>query len=222
MPATPAATELIERTRAASLRARVGRVLCVVVPAAFWFTPLPIDPAARHALAIGLFMILAWITDAMPHAIAGLVGCYLFWALGVVKFETAFSGFATETPWFFCGALLFGMLATETGLARRIAVHVMSLVGNSYSRVLLGFILLSFLLTFLIPSGVACVLIMGSMAVGLVQAYGYGPGSNVARGIFITLTYTAGLFDKMVIAGPASILGRGLIAKTTHVELLWS
>ena len=226
-PATPTSSvspsaEVIERTRARSLRARVGRVLSVVVPAVLWFAPLPIDVTARHALAIGLFMILAWITDAMPHAVAGLVGCYLFWALGVVKFEAAFSGFATETPWFFCGALLFGMLATETGLARRIAVHVLGVVGNSYSRVLLGFILLSFLLTFLIPSGVACVLIMGSIAVGLLQAYGYGRGSNLARGIFITLTYTAGLFDKMVIAGPSSILGRGLIVKTTHVELLWS
>ena len=123
------AAYVVERVRESSLRARLGRVLCVAVPVAFWFAPLPVDPTPRHAFAIGLFMILAWITDAMPHAIAGLFGCYLFWALGVVKFETAFAGFANETTWFFCGALLFGMLATETGLARRIAALVMRTVG---------------------------------------------------------------------------------------------
>jgi len=47
-------------------------------------------------------------------------------------------------------------------------------------------------------------------------------GSNVGRGIFVTLTYTAGIFDKMVIAGAASILGRGLIQKMTGIEVYWS
>src|SRR5216684_3290145 len=67
-------------------RILVGRILCVVLPLALWFAPLRIDPTAKHALAIGLFMIIAWITEALAHAITGLIGCYLFWILGVVKF----------------------------------------------------------------------------------------------------------------------------------------
>src|SRR5437762_3417329 len=104
--------------------------------------------------------------------------------------------------------LLFGLMATTSGLARRLAYLVMLGVGNSYSRILLGMIVLSFMLTFLVPSGTACVVIMAAIAIGLLDAYGFGVGSNIGRGMFITLTYTAGMFDKMVIAGPASILGR--------------
>ena len=203
-------------------RVWIGRVLAVLLPLALWFSPLPVDPSAKHALSIALFMIVAWITEALPHAITGLIGCYLFWVFNVVKFNVAFSGFATETPWFYFGALLFGMMATRSGLARRLAYLVMLRVGNSYSLILLGLIILSFLLTFLVPSGTACVVIMAAIAIGLLDAYGYGHGSNIGRGMFITLTYTAGMFDKMVIAGPASILGRGLIEKTAHVEVLWS
>ena len=200
----------------------IGRILCVVLPLALWFAPLRIDPTAKHALAIALFMIVAWITEALAHAITGLIGCYLFWILGVVKFAVAFNGFATETPWFYFGALLFGLMATTSGLARRLAYLVMLRVGNSYNRILLGMILLSFMLTFLVPSGTACVVIMAAIALGLLDAYGFGVGSNIGRGMFITLTYTAGMFDKMVIAGPASILGRGLIEKNAHIEVLWS
>ena len=200
----------------------IGRTLAVVLPATLWFVPLALDLTAKHALAIALFMIIAWITEALPHAITGLVGCYLFWILGVVKFNVAFSGFSTDTPWFYFGALLFGLMATKSGLARRLAYLVMLRVGNSYSRILLGLIILSFMLTFLIPSGTACVVIMAAIALGLLDAYGFGPGSNIGRGMFITLTYTAGMFDKMVIAGPASILGRGLIEKSAHIEVLWS
>jgi len=49
-----------------------------------------------------------------------------------------------------------------------------------------------------------------------------GKGSNVGRGMFIILTYTANIFDKMIIAGAASITARGLIEKVGEVEVLYS
>src|SRR5438270_7525750 len=205
-----------------SWRAFIGRFLCVIVPIALWFAPLNLDPTIKHTLAIASFMIIAWITEALAHALTGLVGCFLFWALRVVKFDVAFGGFADETPWFLFGAILFGMMATKSGLARRLAYLVMLRVGNTYAQLLLGLILSDFLLTFLVPSGIARVVIMAAIAIGLVEAFGLGIGSNVGRGMFIILTYTAGIFDKMMIAGAASITARGLIEKVGHVEVLWS
>lgn len=167
-------------------------------------------------------MIIAWITEVLPHALTGLAGCYLFWVLKIVDFETAFSGFSDQTPWFLFGAALIGMMASKSGLARRLAYLVMRRVGAGYSRLLLGLILSSFLLTLLVPSGIACVVIMAAVAVGLIEVFGLPRGSNVGRGIFVTLTYTAGIFDKMVIAGATSILARGLIERTTGIEVYWS
>ena len=205
-----------------STRKIIGGILTVAVPVVLWFAPLNFDSTSKHALAVAAFMIVAWITEPIPHALTGLVGCYLFWVLGVVKFEVAFSGFADQTPWFLFGAGLFGMMATKTGLARRLAYMVIQRVGASYSRLLLGIILSSFLLTFLVPSGIACVVIMASVALGLMEVFGLGPGSNIGKGIFITLTYTAGCFDKMVIAGPSTILGRGLIEKGANIHVYYS
>jgi anion transporter len=199
-----------------------GRVLCVLVPLAIWFIPMQLEPRAKHAVAITLGVVIAWITQALDHALAGLMGCYLYWALGVVKFETAFYGFSNSTPWFLFGALLFGVMATKSGLARRLAYMVMRRVGHSYSRLLLGLILSDFLLTFLVPSGIARVVLMAAVALGLIEAFGVGPGSNIGRGMFIILTYTATVFDKMVIAGAASITARGLIERIGQVPVLWS
>jgi sodium-dependent dicarboxylate transporter 2/3/5 len=200
----------------------IGYALTVLVPITIWFAPLHFDTTAKHALAISSFMIVAWIVEAMPHTVTGLFGCYLFWVLKVVNFNVAFGGFADQTPWFLFGAALLGMMATKSGLARRLAFMVMRRVGGGYSRILLGFILSSFLLTFLVPSGIACVVIMAAIALGLMDVFGLGRGSNVGRGIFITLTYTAGTFDKMVIAGPSSILGRGLIENGAHTHVYYS
>src|SRR2546430_4959601 len=181
----------ISRPNQIPRRIFIGRILCVALPLALWFAPLRIDPTANHALAIALFMIVAWITEALAHAITGLIGCYLFWILGVVKFGVAFNGFATETPWFYFGALLFGLMATTSGLARRLAYLVMLRVGNSYSRILLGMILLSFMLTFLVPSGTACVVIMAANAIGLLETSGFGAGRSIRRSMFINPSYPA-------------------------------
>jgi anion transporter len=200
----------------------IGGVLSVGLPCALWFVPLRMDLTEKHALAIASFMIVAWITEVLPHAVTGIIGCYLFWVLKVVGFEAAFSGFADQTPWFLFGAGLIGMMATKSGLARRLAYVVTAKVGAGYSRLLLGFILSSFLLTFLVPSGIACVIIMAAVAVGVMDVFGLGRGSNVGRGIFVTLTCTAGTFDKMVIAGATTILGRGMIEKITGIQVYWS
>jgi sodium-dependent dicarboxylate transporter 2/3/5 len=187
-----------------------------------WWLPLGLAPESQHALAIAAFMILGWIMHAHDLAVVGFLGCYAFWALGVARFQVAFAGFAETTPWFLFGALLFGSMATKSGLARRLAYGVMRAVGHSYSRLLLGLILSDFLLTFVVPSGIARVVIMASVALGLIEAFGVGRSSNIARGMFIILTYTATIFDKMIIAGAASITARGLIEKVGQVEVLWS
>ena len=223
MEAVVATAAVAEEPRAeTSLLVHIGRALCVALPVILWFAPLEIDPRMRHALAIAFFMILAWITEAIDYALAGFIGCYLFWALGVVPFAVAFSGFATDTPWFLFGAALFGAMATKTGLARRIAFVVMERVGKTYARILLGLIITDFLLTFVIPSGIARVVVMSAVALGLVEAFGVGPGSNIGRAMFLIITYAAGIFDKMIIAGAASITARGAIERVGGVEVLWS
>jgi di/tricarboxylate transporter len=98
----------------------------------------------------------------------------------------------------------------------------MRAVGYSYPRLLLGLIISNFLLTAVVPSGIARVVIMAAIAVGLIEAFGVARGSNIARGMFIILVYQATIFDKMLIAGASSITARGAIEKFGHVDVLWS
>lgn len=200
----------------------LSQILCVLVPAAIWFMPLDIEPTTKHGLAIAIFMVVGWMTQAMDYTVTGLIGCFLFWALGIVRFPIAFSGFANDTAWFLFSALILGVIATRSGIARRLAFMVMLRIGTTYPRILLGLVVTDFLLTFIVPSGVARLVIMAAVALGLVEAFRAQSGSNVARGMFLVLTYTAAIFDKMVIAGAGSITARGLIERVGGVEVLWS
>jgi anion transporter len=199
----------------------VGGIAGVALSLVVWFGSFGLPVAVQQSVAIAAFMIVFWATEPIELHLTGLIGCYLFWALGVAEFGTAFGGFARETPWFLLGAFLLGMMATRTGLAMRLGYLILSRVGASYSRILLGMILVDFCLTFLVPSGIARVFILASLAAGVVDAFHVQRG-NVGRGLFLIITYSAALFDKMIIAGAVSILARGVIVDVGGVPVEWS
>lgn len=199
-----------------------GFILAPLVCLVLWFLPTHDSLIAQHALAIAGLTIVLWITEAVDHATAGLIGLFLFWATGLGTVGQIFSGFAGETPWFLLGAMLIGTMAGKSGLAQRVAFAVMAKTGGSYARLLLGFIIVDFLLTFIVPSGIARVTILGAIAIGVVEAFKVGPRSNIGRGLFIIITYAATIFDKMLIAGAASILARGIIQEQGGVQVLYS
>jgi hypothetical protein len=143
----------------------------------------------------------------------GARGLLSVWALGVVRFPVAFSGFANDTAWFLFGALLLGVIASRSGGGAQAGVFHHVAGRDHLSQDLARLILTDFLLTFVVPSGIARVVIMASIALGLAEAFKSGPGSNVSRGMFLILSYTANIFDKMIIAGAGSITARGLIER---------
>src|SRR2546426_10119485 len=99
-------------------------ILCTAVSLSVFLVPMEISAAAYKALAVTVWMILLWIFAPIDHAITGLAGCVLYWVTGAVNFETAFSGYSRDTPWFLFGAIIFGSVAAQTGLARRLAYSV--------------------------------------------------------------------------------------------------
>ena len=72
------------------------------------------------------------------------------------------------------------------------------------------------------PVRIARIVILAAVALGLVEAFRAQAGGNVARGMFLIITYAAALFDKMIIAGASSITARGLIRRAGEVDVQWS
>jgi len=204
--------------RRALVAGGAGIALLVVT----WFSPLPVPVPAKHALAVTTLLIVFWIFEVAPHAITGMLGCWLFWALKVASPRTAFAGFSNDAPWFLLGALFLGAMATESGLARRLAFTLLSRLGTSYSRLLLAFILTSFVMTFMIPAGPPRVILLGTIALGAVAGFGLDRKGNVAKGLILAITFTATLFDKSIIGSTPAILARNLIVEFGKVPVYWS
>jgi sodium-dependent dicarboxylate transporter 2/3/5 len=196
--------------------------LAIALAVPLWFFPSSINPEARHALAVGFLVLIMWVIQILPHALTGLIGCYLFWILVRVPFSTAFGGFAHTSAWFVFAAGLFGLMTTKTRLAHRMAAWLMGRSGISYPGLILSFILTSLLLNFMVPSGIARVIILGGIGLGVVASRNWGPEALPARGLFVSLTFTSTLFDKLMVTGGASIVAQGIIEKVGRTSISWS
>jgi di/tricarboxylate transporter len=82
----------------------LGPVIAFVI----WIVPTGLELVQQKTFAIIAFMIVNWLAEPIDHGLTVLIGCYLFWALDVVKFSVAFSGYVHATVWFQFGSLLMG------------------------------------------------------------------------------------------------------------------
>ncbi len=216
-------TQTVDESR---MNPEVKRFLLLLLSVALgliaYLLPFSTNPVARKALGVTIFMLAMFVTEPVHLGVTGLLGCLLFWMWAGIPLPKAFSGFTNDTPWFILGVLLMGLTAEKTGLAKRVAYNIICRLGTSYSKILAGMMVVNFLLTFIVPSGLAKTLILCTIAIGMIESYGLSKGSNIGKSLVLAMTYQSGLFDKMIIAGAASILARGLIESVGKVHVSWS
>jgi sodium-dependent dicarboxylate transporter 2/3/5 len=107
-----------------------------------WFlNPFALDPAANKVLAVAIWMICWWITEAIPMPAVALMPLVLFPLLGIAKISDAAAPYANEVVFLFMGGFMIGLGIEKWNLHRRIALSIVSLTGTGGNRIILGFIL---------------------------------------------------------------------------------
>ncbi|HEX7282951.1 MAG TPA: DASS family sodium-coupled anion symporter [Vicinamibacterales bacterium] len=128
---------------ASSARGRsLARLARVVVPflvgGAIALVPVPegLAPTAWYYFALFVTVITLIITEPIPAAAIGLSGVTAAAALGLIRdtprasAEWALSGFDNTTVWLIFAAFMFTAGYAQTGLGRRIALHLVRLLGH--------------------------------------------------------------------------------------------
>ena len=196
-------------------------LIAVGLGALAYFAPFMTSEVGRRAFAITILMLTMYITETTSLAVTSLTGCLLYWVWAGIPLSKSFAGFFNDTPWYVLGVLLLGVMADSTGLARRLAYNIICRLGSSYGRLLAGMMILNFLLTFIMPSANAKVLILCTIAIGMLESFGMGKDSRIGRGLVLAMTVQAGMFSVFVIAGAAAILAKGLIESAGKVQVTY-
>jgi hypothetical protein len=172
-------------------------------------------------LAIAAAMVLCWLLGILHPAMVGFIGAFLFAATGV-DFDTAFHGFATETPWFLYGALLLAGAADRSGLTQFIGARTPRPIIRHWLSASIAVIVLAYLVSLVVPSSLAKATMLAILAAGWAERV---PGWNrkPARMFLVLMaSYAAAIFGHADLPeGPTAIAGFDVAAGAALVAAMF-
>ena len=210
-------------------RRTIGLFLAPAVFVIFLLLPLDMDWTQQRLAAALLFVVVLWISEAIPIPVGGLLGIALVVVIGVAPVDEVLAPFGSGTVFVFIGAFIIAQAMLRHGLARRFAFRVLSLpgVGKSTVRTIVAFGVITCALSafvsntatvaMLLPTAVA---ILGTIA-NMMEREGGGREVDPTRlrvgiALMLMLAYGASVGGLLTPVGsPPNLIGRGLIEEAT-------
>lgn len=124
------------------------------------------QPAVMAGLVA--WMALWWITEAVPIAVTSILPLVLFPLFGIDSVPATAAHYGKEIIFLFMGGFIIALGIERAGLHRRIALHIVSRLGGSPSRLILGMMLACAFLSMWINS-TAATLVMLPIALSLLD-----------------------------------------------------
>ncbi len=221
------------------LRANWGLLLAVAAMVAVLLIPTPAAlPVAGHRmLAILIFAVIIWMTEAIDYAVSAIViAALMAFMLGLspnianpkvlmgtsAGLGLAFSGFANTALVLVASALFLSAAMTLTGLDKRIALSILSRVGVETRHVVVGTILVGFVIAFLVPSTTARVACLVPITLGIIAAFGVNRKGAFASMLMITTVQTASIWNVGIkTAAAQNMVAIGFIEKAFGKTVTW-
>jgi sodium-dependent dicarboxylate transporter 2/3/5 len=203
-------------TLAAVLSILAGPIAALVVY--FLLAPAGLTPEGRIVAAVGVLMMVWWISEALPIAVTGLVPMAIMAPLlGLSRSEyTAFaSPYADPIIALFLGGMLLGKAMERWQLHRRLALGVIHAVGSSPTLLVAGFLIATGFLSLWVSNTAATVMMLpigASVAIIIVARLRESTDPRAA-----TVARAVGPALVLAIAYGASIGGVGTLIGTPPI-----
>jgi solute carrier family 13 (sodium-dependent dicarboxylate transporter), member 2/3/5 len=210
-------------------RRTIGLFLAPIVFLIFLLLPLDMDETQQRLAAALLFVIVLWISEAVPIPIGGLLGIVLIVMIGVAPVDDVLAPFGSSTIFVFIGAFIIAQAMLRHGVARRFAFRVLSLpgVGKTTTRTIVAFGVITCLLSafvsntatvaMLLPTAIAILGTVANLYEKKTERSGIDPTRlRVGIALMLMLAYGASVGGLLTPVGsPPNLIGRGLIEEAT-------
>ncbi len=182
------------------------------------------DNVQLRMLGIILWMLAWWISNAVPIGITALLPMVAFPLLGIMDLREATAGYANPIIYLFFGGFVLGLAIEKWNLHKRIALNIMSLSGNKPSRIILGSMLATALLSSLI-SNTATAIMMLPIGMSVVSLLGdkiadESSGRNFGLTMMLGIAYAANIGGMTTLIGTPPNLVLASLVEEQHISQL--
>ncbi len=204
----------------------ISRIGLVSGPLSFiliylFFKPTGLSGDGAALLAVTSWIAIWWITEAIPIAGTALLPLILFPLLGILEIKDTSSSYADPMVLLYMGGFMLALAIEKIGLHKRIALHIIALMGTDLSRIVLGFMLATAFLSMWI-SNTASSLMMLPIAIAVVHqlAKDNTNEQTLGRLLMLSIAYSASIGGMGTIIGtPTNIILIGVAKNIYGVDI---
>jgi len=237
-PSSESAAVPAARASAATIKS-IGLLIGVLALVAILMLPQPqgLSVAGQHMLGILAFAVIVWMTEAVDYAASAVILMALIaFLLGTAPdpahpgellgtqaaLSAALAGFTNSAVALIAASLVIAAAMAITGLDQRIAFAVVSRIGTSRRRILIGIIVVMALLAFFVPTASARVACLTPIALGMISALGIDKKSRLAGMLMMAIAYLSLIWAMGVATGAAqNVYANALMQRTIHIGISW-
>lgn len=184
--------------------------------------PAEMSPAAWACVGMALLMATWWSTEAIPIPATSLLPMVLVPALGLGSMGEATGSYANPIIYLFLGGFLLGIAMQRWELHRRLALHVLKLVGHQPRRQIAGFMLATGFLSMWVSNTATAIMMLpiGMSVISLLDDSDPEELRRYATALLLAIAYSASIGGVATLIGtPPNALLAGYLAEDRGIDL---
>lgn len=207
-----------------SRAARIGLVLgpCWILLTQLLPAPAGMEPAAWHCVGLALLLATWWGTEAIPIPATSLLPIPLAPALGIADLDSTAASYANPTIFLFLGGFLLGLAMQRWNLHRRIALKILSIVGQQPRQQIGGFMIATGFISMWV-SNTATAIMMLPIGMSVVSLFASADEREVGRyatALLLAIAYSASIGGVATLIGtPPNAILAGYLSSEQNIEL---
>ncbi|MFN8342765.1 MAG: DASS family sodium-coupled anion symporter [Cyclobacteriaceae bacterium] len=177
-------------------------------------------------VATGTWMVIWWVTEAMPLAVTALLPMILFPLLSVATPKEASAPYGDSVVFLFMGGFMLALGIEKYHLHQRIALNLIRLTGTSGNGIILGFMLSTALISMWISNTATAIMMLPiANSVTLLLARELGREDDprfhkFATGLMLAIAYAASIGGMATIIGtPPNVVMVGFMKRFYNLDV---
>ena len=183
---------------------------------------------ANAILASTLWIAIWWITEAIPIAATALLPIVLFPLSGGLELSQTTSSYGHKFVFLFLGGFILAIAIEKWNLHKRIALHIINLVGTNIVNIILGFMIATAFLSMWISNTATAVMIL-PVGIAVVLQLQDNPNtienenSIFSKALMLAIAYSASIGGMASLIGtPPNLVLAGVLEKSYGIELTFA
>ncbi|WP_179006438.1 SLC13 family permease [Winogradskyella forsetii] len=193
-----------------------------------FFHPAGLDASANAILASTAWIAVWWITEAISISVTALLPIVLFPLSGGISISETTASYGHKYIFLFLGGFILAIAIEKWNLHKRIALNIIKLVGTNVSRIILGFMIATALLSMWISNTATAVMIL-PVGIAIVLQLQDNPNTKAnenlifGKALMLAIAYSASIGGMATLIGtPPNLVLAGVVESTYHTEITFS